>query len=105
MRTLTRRLAPHARDAWLVLGATAVVAVTLAVALVLVSGGGRYAVVATAFTGIVLVAVLAAVLDAILVPGNPEVRRRAGHAAGWSGALGPGWSDGGGSGDGGGSCG
>ena len=104
MRTLTRRLAPHARDAWLVLGATAVVAVILAVLLV-ANGGGRYGVVAAVFTGVVLFAVLAAVLDAILVPGNTEVRRRAGHAAGWSGALGPGWSDGGGSGDGGGSCG
>ena len=102
MRTLTRRLA---RRSWLVLGATAVVAAALAVALVLIGGGGRYAVVATAFTGLVVVGVLAAFLDAILVPGNPEVRRRAGHAAGWSGALGPGWSDGGGSGDGGGSCG
>lgn len=110
MRTLTRRLAPHARTAWLTFGAVAVAAVILAILTVLLNGGGRPAVVATAFTWLVAVVVLAAFLDAILVPGNPDVRRQAGHAAGWTGALGAGgWSDGGGScggsGDGGGSCG
>lgn len=106
MRTLTRRLAPHARAAWLTFGALSVLAVALAVAVVLLGGGGRYGVVATVFTGLVVVLVLAACLDAILAPGNPDVRRRSGQAAGWTGALGSGgWSDGGGSGGGEGSCG
>lgn len=87
MRTLTRRLAPHARTAWLTFGAVAAVVVTLAVALVLLTGGGRTAVVATAATWFVLVVVLGACLDAILVPGNPDVRRQVGQAAGWSGAA------------------
>lgn len=87
MRTLTRRLAPHARTAWLVFGAVAAVVVTVAVALVLLTGGGRTAVVATAATWFVLVVVLGACLDAILAPGNPDIRRRAGSAGGWSGAF------------------
>lgn len=103
MRTLTRRLAPHARTAWLTFVAASAVVVTLAVALVLLTGGGRTAVVATAATWFVLVVVLAACLDAVLVPGNPDVRRRPVHAAGWSGALGTDGGHGGG-GDGGGSC-
>ena len=106
MRTLTRRLAPHARTSWLTLGAVSLVAVTLAVTLVLLAGGGRPAVVATAATWFVLVVVLGAFLDAILVPGNPDVRRHAGHAAGWTGAIDVGAGHGGhGGGDGGGSCG
>ena len=108
MRTLTRRLAPHAHTSWLVFGAVSLLVVGVAVAVALVSGGGRSGVVATAFTGLVVVVVLAACLDAILVPGNPDVGRRSGRAAGWTGAVGSGWSDGGGhgcgSGDGGGSC-
>ena len=109
MRTLTRRLAPHARTSWLTFGAVAAVAITLALAAVLLNGGGRPAVVATAATWFVLVVVLGACLDAILVPGNPDVRRRAGHDAGWTG-LGVGGGHGGhfgthgGHGDGGGSC-
>jgi hypothetical protein len=109
MRTLTRRLAPHARTSWLTFGAVSVVTVTLAVALVLLNGGGRPAVVATAATWFVLVVVLGACLDAILVPGNPDVLRRDGHDAGWTG-LGIGAGHGGhfgthgGHGDGGGSC-
>lgn len=109
MRTLTRRLAPHARTAWLTFAAIAVVALVVALSTVVLNHGGRTAVVATAFTWLVAVVVLAAFLDAVLVPGNPDVRRRAGHTAGWSGTLGAaGWSDGGGhggSGDGGSSCG
>lgn len=110
MRTLTRRLAPHARTAWLTFGALSVLVVTAAIAAVLLSGGGRVALVATASTWFVVVVVLAACLDAILVPGNPDVRVGSRHAAGWTGAVGlGGWSDGGGSGggsgDGGGSCG
>lgn len=113
MRTLTRRLAPHARTSWLTFGAVSAVAVTLAVALVLLNGGGRTAVVATAATWFVLVVVMGACLDAILVPGNPDVRRQTGQAAGWSGGLVGGGYSGyvgghgghGGHGDGGGSCG
>lgn len=103
MRTLTRRLAPHARTSWLTFSVVAMVTVTLSVAVVLLNGGGRTAVVATAGTWFVLVVVLGAFLDAILVPGNPDVRRPTGHAAGWSGAIG---GDGGhgGHADGGGSC-
>jgi hypothetical protein len=104
MRTLTRRLAPHARTAWLTFGAVSAVMVALAVAMVLLNGGGRTAVVATAGTWFVLVVVLGAFLDAILVPGNPDVRRQAGHAAGWTGAIGGGGGHGGHA-DGGGSCG
>lgn len=110
MRTLTRRLAPHPRTSWLTFGAAAAVALTLALAVVLLNGGGRMVVVATASTWFVLVVVLGACLDAILVPGNPDVRRRAGHAAGWTGAFDGGGGHGGhvgghGShGDGGGSC-
>lgn len=107
VRTLTRRLAPHARASWLTLVGVAVLAVGVATVAVLLNGGGRTGVVATVFTGVVAFLVLAAVLDAILVPGNPDVRRRTRHAAGWSGTLGAGWSDGGGGGsggDGGGSC-
>ena len=109
MRTLTRRLAPHARTSWLTFGAVSVVAVTLAVALVLLNGGGRTAVVATGATWFGLVVVLGACLDAILAPGNPDVRRQVGHAAGWTGAaFDVGGGHGGhvgGHGDGGGSCG
>lgn len=110
MRTLTRRLAPHARTAWLTFAAVAVVALTLAVAVVLLNDGGRTAVVATGATWFVVVVALGAFLDAILVPGNPDVRRPAGHAAGWTGAIGVGGHGGafgghGGHGDGGGSCG
>ena len=111
MRTLTRRLAPHSRTAWLTFAVVAVAAVAVAIPAVLLSGGGRPAVVATAFTWVVAVVVLGAVLDSILVPGNPDVRRRAGHDAGWTGlgaSLGSVGPDGGGScgssGDGGGSC-
>ena len=106
MRSLTRRLAPHARTSWLTFAAVSAVAAFVAVAVVLLNGGGRYAVVATATTWFVVVVVLAACLDAILVPGNPDVRRSAGHAAGWTGLGAAGsWSDGGGgSGGDGGSC-
>ncbi|MEI5672963.1 MULTISPECIES: hypothetical protein [unclassified Nocardioides] len=108
MRTLTRRLAPHSRTAWLTFATVAVVALVVAISTVVLNDGGRMAVGATVFAWLVAVVVLAAFLDAVLVPGNPDVRRRAGHAAGWSGALGgAGWSDGGGhggSGDGGSSC-
>ncbi len=106
MRTLTRRLAPHARTSWLTFSAVSVAALSVAIAAVLLNGGGRPAVVATAFTWFVAVVVLGACLDAILVPGNPDVRRRAGHAAGWTGALGVGGHIGHvGSGGDGGSCG
>lgn len=76
MRTLTKRLAPHARTAWLVLLASVVLGVGVASALVLAAGGGRGSVVMTLFGGLVAFGVLAAVLDAILVPGNPDVVRR-----------------------------
>ena len=102
MRTLTRRLAPHARASWLTLAGVSVLLVGVATAAVLLNGGGRPAVVGAVFTGIVVFGELAAFLDAILVPGNADVRRRAGHTAGWSGSVGTGgWSDGGagGSGD------
>ncbi len=85
MRTLTRRLAPHARTAWLVFAAVAVALVAIAEAVVLLNEGGRMAVVGTAATWFVLVVVLAACLDAILVPGNPDLRRPT-PGAGWSGA-------------------
>ena len=101
MRTLTRRLAPHARTSWLTLGTVSLLVVAAAVVTVLVSGGGRSAVVATMCTGVLVAGVLAAFLDAILVPGNPDVQGRSGHAAGWTGAVG----SAGGSGDGGPSCG
>jgi uncharacterized membrane protein YgcG len=106
MRTLTRRLAPHARRSWLTFAAVSAVTVLVAVAVVLLSGGGRFAVVATAATWFVVVVFLAACLDAILVPGNPDVRRQAGHAAGWTGlGAAASFSDGGGgSGGDGGSC-
>jgi hypothetical protein len=87
MRTLTCRLGHHARTAWLVLVAVTVLAVVAAVTLVLAAGGGRGGVVAAVLTGVVAFAVLAAFLDAILVPGNPDVLRSAGHSAGWSGAA------------------
>ena len=102
MRSLTRRLAPHARTSWLTFPTVSVVAVLVALAAVVLSGGGRVAVVATAATWIVVVVALGAVLDAILAPGNPDVRRAGGQAAGWTGAVGTGWSGGGSDG---GSCG
>lgn len=104
MRTLTRLLAPHTRTAWLTFAAVMVVAGVVAVSTVVLTDGGRTAVVATASTWVVAVVFLAACLDAVLVPGNPDVRGRVGHAAGWTGAVGAaGWSDGGGhGGDGGG---
>jgi len=108
MRTLTRLLAPHARTAWLTFAAVAVVAGVVAVSTVVLTDGTRTAVVATASTWLVALIVLAACLDAVLAPGNPDVRRRVGHSGGWSGAVGAAsWSDGGGhggSGDGGSSC-
>ena len=104
VRTLTRRLAPHARASWLSLVGVVVLLVGAATVAVLVNGGGRPAVVATVFAGVVAFGVLAAFLDAILAPGNPDVRRQAGHAAGWSGAFGGGWSDGGAGGGSDGSC-
>ncbi|UFN42875.1 hypothetical protein [Nocardioides okcheonensis] len=103
MRTLTKRLAPHARTAWLVLLGTVAVAVAVAVATVLATGGGRVGVVMTLFTGLVAFGVLAAVLDAILVPGNPDVRRRPG--AGMTTAAWVGIGSGGAVGSGGGDCG
>ena len=107
MRTLTRRLQPHARTSWLTFAAVSVVAVVVALATVLLNDGGRVAVVMTAFTWLVVVVALAAVLDAILAPGNPDVRRRAGHTAGWTGlGAAAGWSGpGAGPGGDGGSCG
>jgi uncharacterized membrane protein YgcG len=106
MRNLTRRLAPHARTSWLTFAAVAALAAVVSVTAALLTGGGRVAVVMTAFTWLVLVVALAAVLDAILVPGNPDVRRRAGHVAGWTGlGAAASFSDGGGgSGGDGGSC-
>jgi uncharacterized membrane protein YgcG len=96
MRTLTRRLAPHSRTAWLTFAGVAVVALVVAMSTVVLNDGGRMPVVATAFTWLVAVVVLAAFLDAVLVPGNPDVRRRAGHTAGWSGVGAASVSDGGG---------
>ncbi|RYB89386.1 hypothetical protein EUA06_15495 [Nocardioides glacieisoli] len=106
MRSLTRRLAPHARTSWLTFAAVAAFALIVSIAAVELAGGGRVAVVMTAFTWLVLVVASAAVLDAILVPGNPDVRRSAGHAAGWTGlGAAASFSDGGGgSGGDGGSC-
>lgn len=43
MRTQTRRLAPHARTSWLTFGAVAALAVIVAIAAVLIAGGGRLA--------------------------------------------------------------
>ncbi|CAM3849358.1 hypothetical protein [Nocardioides zeicaulis] len=86
MRTLTRRLRPHARTAWLTFAAVAVLAVVLAELVVALAGGGRMAVVATAATWFVAVVVLAACLDAVLVPGDPELRQPT-PGAGWSGAA------------------
>lgn len=107
MRTLTRRLAPHARTSWLTFAALSAVTIIVAVAVVLLNGGDRFAVVGTATTWFVMVVFLAACLDAILVPGNPDVRRRAGHDAGWTGlGASASWAGGGGSSGGdGGSCG
>src|SRR6478672_1530582 len=106
MRTLTRRLQPHARTSWLTFAAVSVVAVVVALATLLLNDGGRVAVVMTAFTWLVVVVALAAVLDAILAPGNPDVRRASGQSAGWTGLGAAGWSGGhGGSGGDGGSCG
>lgn len=73
-----------------------------AVVAVLATGGGRSAVVATVSTGVVAFVALAAFLDAILVPGNPDVRRQTGDVAGLTGAVATGGGHGG-SGDG--SCG
>ena len=109
MRSLTRRLAPHARTSWLTFAAVAGVIIgyvtnLVAILMILTNGGGRYGVVAAGATWFVAVVVLGACLDAILVPGNPDVRRRAGHDAGWTGLGGAAsWSNGG-SGGGDGSC-
>ena len=105
MRSLTRRLAPHARASWLTFAAVAVAVLVVAILVTLLVGGGRFGVVAVAATWFVTVVVLGACLDAILVPGNPDVRRRAGHDAGWTG-LGAAstWSGGGSGGGDGGSC-
>ena len=89
MRSLTRRLAPHARAAWLTFAAVAACAAIVSITVALLVGDGRVAVVMTAFSWFVLVVVSAAVLDAILVPGNPDVRRWAGHDAGWTGMGAP----------------
>lgn len=105
MRSLTRRLAPHARTSWLTFAAGAVAVVVVAVLVILLNGGGRFGVVAAVATWIVAVVVLGACLDAILAPGNPDVRRRAGHDAGWTGlGAAASWSDGGSVGGDGGSC-
>lgn len=110
MRTLTRRLRPHVRASWLTFAAVAALTLLVSILVVELTGGGRVALVMTAFTWFVLTVASAAVLDAILVPGNSDVRRQAGHAAGWTGALGVGggFAHGGGghggAGDGGGSC-
>lgn len=108
MRTLTRRLAPHARTAWLTFAGVAALVLIVAESIVVLNDGGRMPVVGTAFAWLVAVAVLGACLDAVLKPGNPDLRRSTGQAAGWSGAVGVGgWSDGGGhggAGDGGSSC-
>ena len=99
MRSLTRRLAPHARTSWLTFAAMAVAVLVVATVVTLLNGGGRVGVVAAGATWFVAVVVLGACLDAILVPGNPDVSRRGGHDAGWTG-LGAAaiWSDGGSSG-------
>ncbi len=104
MRTLTRRLAPHARETWLAFAAASVVVLALAITLVAVGGGSRVAVGMTAFCGIVATVVLAAFLDAILAPGNPDMARGPSRATGWGGAAlpfggGHGVGDPGGSGD------
>lgn len=79
MRSLTRRLAPHARTSWLAFAAVAVAVLVVAILVILLNGVGRFGVVAAAATWFVAVVVLGACLDAILVPGNPDVRRLAGH--------------------------
>ncbi len=105
MRSLTRRLAPHARTSWFTFAAVAVAVLVVAILVVLLNGGGRSGVVAAVVTWFVAVVVLGACLDAILVPGNPDVRRRAGHDAGWTGmGAAVSWSDGGSGGGDGGSC-
>lgn len=105
MTTLSRRLAPHARTAWLTLAAASVLAIGIAVLTTMAFGGTRVGIVMTVFTGVVVTLVLAAVLDAILVPASSDVRRQGGYAAagGWVGAGDAGGGSCGGSG--GGDCG
>lgn len=107
MRTLRRLLAPHARTSWLTFAAVAVATVLVAIVAVVLTGSGRVALAGVFGTWFAVVVALAAFLDAILVPGNPDARRQAGHAGGWSGTVGVGgdFSHGGGSSGGdGGSC-
>ncbi|NYE36390.1 hypothetical protein F4692_001494 [Nocardioides cavernae] len=105
MRNLTRRLAPHARASWVTFAAVASAVLVAAVLVVVLNGGDRPGVVATVATWFVAIVVLGAFLDAILVPGNPDVRRRAGHDAGWTGVgAAVGLPGGGSGGDAGGSC-
>ena len=86
MRTLTKHLAPHPRAAWLTFLTVSVLAVSGATVTTMVNGGGRVGVTMTVFVGVVLVGVLAAVLDAILLPGNPDMRGPGGYgsAGGWA---------------------
>ena len=86
MRTLTKRLAPHRRASWLTFLAVSVLSVSGATATTAFNGGGRVGITMTVFVGVVLVGVLAAVLDAILLPGNPDVRGPGGYgsAGGWA---------------------
>lgn len=86
MRTLTRRLAPHARTAWLTFAAVALVVGVVAVSTALLASGAREVVGITVFGWFVLTVASAACLDAVLVPGNPDMRQPT-PGAGWSGAA------------------
>ncbi|MDR7253189.1 putative membrane protein YgcG [Nocardioides sp. BE266] len=70
----SRALAAHPRQSWLTFGGIAATGLAAAVSVALLQGAGRVGVVMTAFTGVVVIGVLTAVLDAIVSPGNPDFR-------------------------------
>ena len=96
--TVSRSLAAQPRRTWRTFLAASALGLAAAVVVALAQGAGRVGVILTVFTGVVVIGVLAAVLDAVVTPGNPDVVGRRGHAAGgWAaGGLGVGGGGGGG---------
>lgn len=93
--TVPRTLAARPRRTWRAFLAASVLGLAAAVVVALAQGAERVGVTLTVFTGVVVIGVLAAVLDAVVTPGSPDVVGHRGHAAGGWAAGGVGVAGGG----------
>ena len=96
----SRTLAAHPRQTWRTFLGASVLGLAAALVIALALGAGRVGITLTVSTGVVVIGALAAVLDAIVTPGNPDVlRHRGGGHHADLGMVGHGGADCGGGGD------